>query len=38
MAIKKRDRYKKTLEETIEDKVNKAFESQFMRFVQQLSQ
>jgi hypothetical protein len=35
---KKRDRYKKTLEEKIEEKVNTLFENKFMAFIQNLSQ
>jgi hypothetical protein len=35
---KKHDRYKKTLEEKIEDKVNTLFENRFMAFIQNLSQ
>jgi hypothetical protein len=35
---KKRDRYKKTLEEKIKEKVNKLFENIFMAFIQNLSQ
>jgi hypothetical protein len=35
---KKRDRYKKSLEEKIEDKVNTLFENSFMAFIQNLSQ
>jgi hypothetical protein len=35
---KKRDRYKKSLEEKIEEKVNMAFENRFMSFKQNLSQ
>jgi predicted house-cleaning noncanonical NTP pyrophosphatase (MazG superfamily) len=30
---KKRDRYKKTLEEKIEEKVNTFFENRFMAFI-----
>jgi hypothetical protein len=35
---KKRDRYKKTLEEKIKEKVNKLLENIFMAFIQNLSQ
>jgi hypothetical protein len=35
---KKHDRYKKSLEENIEDKVNTLFENMFMVFIQNLSQ
>jgi hypothetical protein len=35
---KKCDRYKKTLEEKIKDKVNMLFENRFMSFIQNLSQ
>jgi hypothetical protein len=35
---KKRDRYKKTLEEKIEEKVNTLFENKFRTFIQNLSQ
>jgi hypothetical protein len=35
---KKCDRYKKTLEEKIEDKVSTLFENKFMPFIQNLSQ
>jgi hypothetical protein len=34
----KHDRYKKTLEEKIEDKVNTLFENRFMALIQNLSQ
>jgi hypothetical protein len=37
-SYKKRDRYKKTLEEKIEEKVNMLFENRFMTFIQNLSQ
>jgi hypothetical protein len=37
-SYKKRDRYKKTLEEKIEEKVNMLFENRFMMFIQNLSQ
>jgi CRISPR/Cas system-associated exonuclease Cas4 (RecB family) len=37
-SYKKRDRYKKTLEEKIEEKVNTLFENMFMTFIQNLSQ
>jgi hypothetical protein len=37
-SYKKRDRYKKSLEEKIEDKVNTFFENRFMAFIQNLSQ
>jgi hypothetical protein len=37
-SYKKRDRYKKTLEEKIEEKVNTLFENRFMTFIQNLSQ
>jgi hypothetical protein len=37
-SYKKRDRYKKTLEEKIEDKVNMLFDNRFMAFIQNLSQ
>jgi hypothetical protein len=37
-SYKKCDRYKKTLEEKIEDKVNKLFENKFMAFIQNFSQ
>jgi NAD-specific glutamate dehydrogenase len=37
-SYKKRDRYKKSLEEKIEDKVNTLFENRFMAFIQNLSQ
>jgi hypothetical protein len=37
-SYKKRDRYKKTLEEKIEEKVNTLFENRFMVFIQNLSQ
>jgi hypothetical protein len=37
-SYKKHDRYKKTLEEKIEDKVNTLFENMFMTFIQNLSQ
>jgi hypothetical protein len=37
-SYKKRDRYKKSLEEKIEDKVNMLFENRFMAFIQNLSQ
>jgi hypothetical protein len=37
-SYKKRDRYKKSLEEKIEDKVNTLFENWFMTFIQNLSQ
>ena len=35
---KKRDRYKKTMEEAIEEKLNTMFENKFMQFVQNLNQ
>jgi hypothetical protein len=35
---KKCDRYKKTLEEKIEEKVNTLFENKFRTFIQNLSQ
>jgi hypothetical protein len=35
---KKRDRYKKTLEEKIDEKINMLFENRFMAFIQNLSQ
>jgi hypothetical protein len=35
---KKHDRYKKTLKEKIEEKVNTLFENRFMTFIQNLSQ
>jgi hypothetical protein len=35
---KKYDRYKKTLKEKIEEKVNTLFENRFMTFIQNLSQ
>jgi hypothetical protein len=35
---KKHDRYKKTLEEKIKEKVNMLFENMFMMFIQNLSQ
>jgi hypothetical protein len=35
---KKRDRYKKTLEEKIKEKVNTLFENRFMTFIQNLNQ
>jgi hypothetical protein len=38
IGYKKGDRYKKTLEEKIEDKVNTHFENMFMTFIQNLSQ
>jgi CRISPR/Cas system-associated exonuclease Cas4 (RecB family) len=37
-SYKKHDRYKKTLEEKIEEKVNMLFENRFMAFIQSLSQ
>jgi hypothetical protein len=37
-SYKKHDRYKKTLEEKIEEKVNTLFENRFMMFIQNLSQ
>jgi hypothetical protein len=37
-SYKKRDRYKKTHEEKIEEKVNTLFENRFMVFIQNLSQ
>jgi hypothetical protein len=37
-SYKKRDRYKKTLEEKIEEKVNTLFENRFMTLIQNLSQ
>jgi hypothetical protein len=37
-SYKKRDMYKKTLEEKIEEKVNTLFENRFMAFIQNLSQ
>jgi hypothetical protein len=37
-SYKKHDRYKKTLEEKIEEKVNTLFENRFMAFIQNLSQ
>jgi hypothetical protein len=37
-SYKKRDRYKKTLEEKIEENVNTLFENRFMMFIQNLSQ
>jgi hypothetical protein len=37
-SYKKRDRYKKSLEEKIKDKVNMLFENSFMAFIQNLSQ
>jgi hypothetical protein len=37
-SCKKCDRYKKTLEEKIEEKVNTLFENRFMTFIQNLSQ
>jgi hypothetical protein len=37
-SYKKRDRYKKTLEEKIEEKVNTFFKNRFMVFIQNLSQ
>jgi hypothetical protein len=37
-SYKKHDRYKKTLEEKIEEKVNMLFENRFMAFIQNLSQ
>jgi hypothetical protein len=37
-SYKKHDRYKKTLEEKIEEKVNMLFENRFMTFIQNLSQ
>jgi hypothetical protein len=37
-SYKKRDRYKKSLKEKIEDKVNMLFENRFMSFIQNLSQ
>jgi hypothetical protein len=36
-SYKKCDRYKKTLEEKIEDKVNTLFENRFMMFKQNIS-
>jgi hypothetical protein len=36
-SYKKRDRYKKTLEEKIEDKVNTLFENRFMTFKQNIA-
>jgi hypothetical protein len=36
-SYKKRDRYKKTFEEKIEEKVNTLFENRFMTFIQNLS-
>jgi hypothetical protein len=38
ISYKKRDRYKKALEEKIEEKVNMLFENKFMTFIQNLSQ
>jgi hypothetical protein len=38
IIYKKCDRYKKTLEEKIEEKVNTLFENRFMVFIQNLSQ
>jgi hypothetical protein len=37
-SYKKRDRYKKTIEEKIEENVNTLFENRFMTFIQNLSQ
>jgi hypothetical protein len=37
-SYKKRDRYKKILEENIEEKMNTLFENRFMTFIQNLSQ
>jgi hypothetical protein len=37
-SYKKRDRYKKTPEEKIQDNVNMLFENRFMAFIQNLSQ
>jgi hypothetical protein len=37
-SYKKHDRYKKTLEEKIEEKVNTLFENRFMVFIQNLRQ
>jgi hypothetical protein len=37
-SYKKRDRYEKTLEEKIEEKVNTLVENRFMAFIQNLSQ
>jgi hypothetical protein len=37
-SYKKRDRYKNTLEEKIEEKFNTLFENMFMAFIQNLSQ
>jgi hypothetical protein len=37
-SYKKCDRYKKILEEKIEEKVNTLFENRFMEFIQNLSQ
>jgi hypothetical protein len=37
-SYKKHDRYKKTLEEKIEEKINTLFENRFMTFIQNLSQ
>jgi CRISPR/Cas system-associated exonuclease Cas4 (RecB family) len=37
-SYKKRDRYKKTLKEKIEEKVNKLFKNRFMAFMQNFSQ
>jgi hypothetical protein len=37
-SYKKHDRYKKTLEEKIEEKANTLFENKFMTFIQNLSQ
>jgi hypothetical protein len=37
-SYEKRDRYKKTLKEKIEEKVNTLFENRFMAFIQNLSQ
>jgi hypothetical protein len=37
-SYKKCDRYKKTLEEKIEEEVNILFENRFMTFIQNLSQ
>jgi hypothetical protein len=37
-SYKKRDRYKKTFEEKIEEKVNMLYENRFMAFLQNLSQ
>jgi hypothetical protein len=37
-SYNKHDRYKKTLEEKIEEKVNMLFENRFMAFIQNLSE